>query len=92
MREELISNPSITPEDCKELFLIFVFDMWKQSGKLKNSVADIKMKAQYSQNEPANAQIFAVVISDKTDGNKTIVEYETFFVDFFQAKWQVIKV
>jgi len=50
------------------------------------------MKAQYSQNEPANAQIFAVVISDKTDGNKTIVEYETFFVDFFQAKWQVIKV
>jgi len=34
--ENLISNPNITPADYKELFPLFVFDMTKQSEKLKN--------------------------------------------------------
>ena len=34
--EELISSPNITPSDYKELFPMFVFDVTKQSKKLKN--------------------------------------------------------
>jgi len=62
------------------LFRIFVFDVSKQSGKLKNSVTDIHLKAQFSENVAANTQALAVVISDKTlifqsDGQKIRVEY-----------------
>jgi len=64
--EELISSPNITPADYMELFPMFVFDVSKQSEKLKNSVTDIQMKAQFSANVAANTEAFAVVISDKS--------------------------
>jgi len=78
--EELISSPNITPSDYKELFPMFVFDVTKQSEKLKNSAIDIQIKAQFSANVLANAEAFAVVISDKSlifqsDGQKMRVEY-----------------
>jgi len=78
--EDLISNPDITPADYKELFPMFVFDVTKQSEKLKNSMTDIQIKAQFSENVAANTEAFAVVISDKSlifqsDGNKIRVEY-----------------
>ena len=78
--EDLISNPNITPVDYKKLFPMFVFDVTKQSEKLKNSVTDIQIKAQFSENVAANTEAFAVVISDKSlifqsDGNKIRVEY-----------------
>jgi len=64
--EELISSPNITPADYKELFPMFVFDVTKQSEKLKNSVTDIQIKAQFLANVPANTEAFAVAISDKS--------------------------
>jgi len=78
--EELISSPNITPADYKELFPMFVFDVKKQSEKLKHSVTDIQIKAQFSANVTANTEAFAVVISDKSlifksDGQKMRVEY-----------------
>jgi len=76
----LISSPNITPADYKELFPVFVFDVTKQSEKLKNSVTDIQIKAQCSANVPANTEAFTIVISDKSlifqrDGQKMRVEY-----------------
>ena len=35
--DELVSNPNITPADNKTLFPLFVFDVSKQSERLKNS-------------------------------------------------------
>jgi len=45
---------------------MFVFDVTKQSEKLKNSVTDIQIKAQFSENVAANTKAFAVVVSDKS--------------------------
>jgi len=78
--EEFISSPNITPADYKELFPMFVFDATKQSEKLKNSVTDIQIKAQFLANVAANTEAFTVVISDKSlifqsDGQKMRVEY-----------------
>ena len=64
--EELISSPNIQPSYFKELFPIFVFDVSKQSKKLKNYVTDIQIMAQFSANVAANTEAFAVVISDKS--------------------------
>ena len=76
--DELVSNPNITPSDYKDLFPLFVFDVSKQSEKLKNSVTDIQVKARFNENVPANTEAFALVISDRTmtfasDGNKMTV-------------------
>ena len=43
--DELISNSGINPVNYKDLFPLFVFDVTKQSEKLKTSVSDIHIKA-----------------------------------------------
>jgi len=67
--DELVSNPNIKPLDYKYLYPIFVFDVSKQSEKVK---------ASFSANVPANTQAYAVVISDRLlsfqlDGSKMTV-------------------
>ena len=80
--DELISNPNIDPLDYKKLFPLFLFDVSKQSEKLKTSVSDIHIKASFNpnpdgitQNPPANTMAYAVIISDRifhfvSDGRK----------------------
>ena len=78
--DELVSNPNISPPDYKTLFPLFVFDVSKQSERLKNSVTDIQIKMQFNNNVNASTEAFAIVISDKminfqSDGNKMSVVY-----------------
>ena len=74
--DELISNSSIRPDNYKTLFPLFVFDVTKQSEKLKTSVSDIHIKASFNNNNPpANTIAYAVIISDRlfhfvSDGSK----------------------
>jgi len=73
---------------------MFVFDVTKQSEKLKNSMTDIQIKAQFSENVAANTEAFAVVISDKSlifqsDGKKMRVEYQLKFLFIIIYKWQL---
>ena len=74
--DELISNPGINPANYKDLFPLFVFDVTKQSEKLKTSVSDIHIKASFNgNNPPANTMAYAVIISDRlfhfvSDGSK----------------------
>ena len=78
--DELISNPNITPSDFKNLYPLFLFDVSKQSEKLKYSTTDIQIKMHFSANVAANTQAYAVIISDRlinfqSDGNKFSVVY-----------------
>jgi len=62
---------------------MFVFDVTKQSEKLKNFVTDNQIKAQFSADIPANTEAFAVVISDKSlifhrDGLSRAIIYSFF--------------
>ena len=61
----LISNSNINPLDYKPLFPLFVFDVSKQSERLKSTITDITIKAQFSVNVPANTEAYALVISDR---------------------------
>ena len=77
---ELITQSNITPSDYKTRYLLFTFDVIKQKEKLKSSVVDIQIKANFTENVPANTRAFALVISDKmlsfqSDGNKMCVVY-----------------
>ena len=43
--DELISSPNISPADYRTLYPLFLFDVSKQSEKLKYSTTDIQIKA-----------------------------------------------
>ena len=78
--DELITQSNITPSDYKTLYPLFTFDVSKQKEKLKSSVVDIQIKANFIENVTANTRAFALVISDKmlsfqSDGNKMSVIY-----------------
>ena len=80
--DELVSNHNINPVDYKNLYPIFVFDVTKQSEKLKTSVSDIHVKMRFNTNpalddagNPRNVMAYAVIISDRlfhfvSDGSK----------------------
>ena len=76
--DKLITQSNITSRDYKTLYPLFTFDVSKQNAKLKTSVVDIQIKANFTKNVPANTRAFALVISDKmssfqSDGNKMSV-------------------
>ena len=78
--DELVSSPNITPSDYRELYPLFLFDVSKQSEKLKYSTTDILVKMHFNANPPANTQAYAVIISDRlinfqSDGNKFSVVF-----------------
>ena len=73
--DELISNPNFTPLEFKDLYPLFLFDVSKQSEKLKYSTTDIQIKMSFKEDPPANTQVYGVIISDRlinfqSDGNK----------------------
>ena len=78
--DELISSPNITPSDYRTLYPLFLFDVSKQSEKLKYSTTDVQVKMIFSAGIPANTQVYGVIISDRlinfqSDGNKFSVVY-----------------
>ena len=73
--DELISSPNINPSDYRNLYPLFLFDVSKQSEKLKYSTTDIQVKMYFNANPPAGTQAYGVIISDRlinfqSDGNK----------------------
>ena len=73
--DELISNPNFTPLEYRLMYPLFLFDVSKQSEKLKYSTTDIQIKMDFRNNPPANTQVYGVIISDRlinfqSDGNK----------------------
>ena len=78
--DELISNPNFTPLEYGTLYPLFLFDVSKQSEKLKYSTTNIQVKMHFSANVNANTQAYAVIISYRlinfqSDGNKFSVVY-----------------
>ena len=73
--DELVSNSGIEPIDFKHLYPLYLFDVSKQSEKLKTSVSDIHVKAFFGGNPGPNVMAYAVIISDRlfhfvSDGSK----------------------
>ena len=62
--DELITQWNMTDSDYKTLSPLLTFDVSKQKEKLKPSVADIKLNANFTKNFTANTGAFA--LPDKT--------------------------
>ena len=66
---------NIDPHVYSTLFPLFVFDVSKQSERLKSGIVDVTVKMNFSANVPANTQAYAVVLCDRIvkfqgDGSK----------------------
>ena len=61
--DELISNPNFTPLDYKLLYPLFLFDVSKQSEKLKYSTTDIQIKMHFNANVPANLKPMPLLLA-----------------------------
>ena len=77
---ELISNPCISAHEYKNLYPLFLFDVSKQSERLKYSTTDIQVKVEFNGAPNLGTEGYAVIISDRlinfqTDGNKMSVVF-----------------
>ena len=66
---------NIDPADYATLFPLFVFDVSRQSERLKSGIVDVTVKMLFSAAVPAQTQAYAVVICDRVikfqgDGSK----------------------
>ena len=52
--DNLISNTAVDPFDYKDLFPLFVFDVSKQSERLKLEVFDVTVEMMFGTNVPEN--------------------------------------
>ena len=78
--DELVSSPNINPSDYRALYPLFLYDVSKQSEKLKYSTTDIHIRMNFNVGIPANTEAYAVIISDRlinfqSDGNKFSVVF-----------------
>lgn len=74
------SSNQISPKEFIDLYPLFVIDVRKQSERLKNTVQDIVLKAEFNAQVAANTVAYALVISDRllqlqSDGNKFALVY-----------------
>lgn len=78
--EDEEENDCISYQAFKKLFRLYVFDVSKQSERLKNTVVDIRVTFKFSANAPANTTAYAVVYHDRiwsieSDGSKQYIRY-----------------
>ena len=76
--DEMIASTGVDPICYKSMFPIIMFDVSKQSDRLKTGVTDITLKCHFSENVPDKTIAHVVMISDrklrfKTDGEKATV-------------------
>ena len=73
-----VSSVYVGPLDFKNQYPIFVFDVSKQSERLKTGVTDVTLKCRFSRNVPADTVAHVMMISDRklkfqSDGEKLSV-------------------
>jgi hypothetical protein len=63
--DSLVGGTQVNFPAFRSLFPIIVFDVRRQSEKLKSGVVDMQVKLFFSQNIPANTTAYSIIISDR---------------------------
>ena len=59
--DNLLAGNQVNPAAYKALYPIHVFGVSKQSERLTEGVEDLTVKIEFSENAPANTQVYALV-------------------------------
>ncbi len=76
----MLVSSAVDPLLYKSIYPILMFDVSKQSERLKSGITDITVHCQFKANLDATVRCHAVMISDRklrfqSDGNKMVVLY-----------------
>ena len=63
--DPLTGGANVNPAAYQELTPLFVFDLTKQSERLKSGNVDVSINMQFKENPPANSRAYALVINDR---------------------------
>jgi len=71
---------SVSLDEFIDLYLLFIIDLRKQSERLKTTVQDITIKAEFGANVPVNTMAYALQISGQmfslqSDGRRFEIVY-----------------
>lgn len=66
--------------DFKTFYPLFVIDASKQNDRLKNSISDVRIEAEFKKSVPANTICYCLTLSDRmiklvSDGGKFMLQY-----------------
>ncbi len=56
---------NFNPQEYIKMYPLFVFDVSRQSERLKTGIVDVTVKMEFTENVPINTQAYAVVICDR---------------------------
>ena len=78
--DDMVASTSVDPLSYKSLYPIIMFDVSKQSERLKSGVTDITLQCKFKENVAANTVAHVIMISDrkirfKSDGEKMTVMF-----------------
>ena len=70
----------VSYQSFKKLFRLYVFDVSKQSERLKNTVVDVRLTFKFAANAPPNTTAYAIVYHDRlwaleSDGSKQYIRF-----------------
>ena len=76
--DDMVTSTVVDPICYKSLFPVIMFDVSRQSDRLKTGVTDITLQCRFGTNVPAGTMAHVVMISDrklrfKSDGEKMSV-------------------
>jgi hypothetical protein len=76
----IVNEASIDMISFKSLYTLFVFDLRKQSERLKSSIISTKIEASFGSNAPVSTVCCCLIISDRilkyvSDGSRMSIEY-----------------
>jgi hypothetical protein len=74
------TNWAVAYRDYRFLHPIFLLDITRQNERLKDSLIDMKIKAEFNTNIPDNTHAYALILSDRiiqlqSDGEKMNIIY-----------------
>ena len=76
--DNLLAGSAVNPTAFKSFYPIHIFDVSKQSERLREGVLDLTVRIEFNANVPANTKAYTLVISDRmlkfnSDGSKMYV-------------------
>ena len=75
-----VSSTAVDPVDFKHLYPLIVYDVSRQSERIKGAVVDITIQCDFHENVPAKTKAYCLMISDRrlkfrSDGTKANIIY-----------------
>jgi len=86
---DLITHSNITPADFRDLFPLMVFDVSKQSERLKSSVVDVQIKATFNAAVPPTQKHLQLLFRTECSSSNLTLRRCLSYTEVFFKKYEI---